>query len=192
MNIRIFAFALSFAVPFVMAQPDGVPPGPPAVEIIGTVDTNVVNTPDVVVVNTPDVVVVNALLDPVPTVLGGEPFETTASFDDWEGESFRSITRDIPFDKMIIVQTVSVSALVEPGQEVKAEVRSQGVGFGQHPILLTRQGTFDGLDLYVGTMSLTGFAAGDGGLRLSAVRNSTSGDGGRVRFSFRGYIVDVP
>jgi hypothetical protein len=183
MNIRIFAVALSFAVPFVMAQPDGVPPGPPAVEITGTVDTNVVNTPDVVVVNT--------LLDPVPTVLGGEPFQITHSFDDWGGESFRTVTHDIPFDKMIIVQTVSVSALVEPGQEVKAEVRSQGVGFGLHPILLTRQGTFDGLDLYVGTMSLTGFATGDGGVRLSAVRNSTSGDGGRVEFALVGYIVDI-
>ncbi len=183
MNIRIFAFALSFVVPFVMAQPGGVPPGPPAVEIIGTVDTNVVNTPDVVVANTP--------LDPVPTMLGGEPFQSTSFFDNWDVESVRAITWDIPFDKMIIVQTVSVSAFVPPGQEVRAEVRSQGVGFGQHPIPLTRQGTFNGLDLYVGTMSLTGFATGDGGVRLSAVRNSTSGDGGRVEFALVGYIVDI-
>ncbi len=60
MNIRIFAFALFFAVPFVTAQPAGVPPGPPAVEITGTVDTNVVNVPDVIVANTPLPVVVQA------------------------------------------------------------------------------------------------------------------------------------
>jgi hypothetical protein len=47
-----FVFISLFAVSSVMAQPDGVPPGPPAVEIIGTVDANVVNTVDANVVNT--------------------------------------------------------------------------------------------------------------------------------------------
>jgi hypothetical protein len=193
MNIRICTLALTLAAPVVLAQPNGVPPGPPPVEISGTVDTNIINTPlDVNVANAPDVVVANTLLTPVPTVLGGEPFQSTSSFDTWVGKEFRSINRDIPIDKMLIVQTVSVSARVEIGQEVRAEVRSQGAGFALHHIPLSKQGTFDGLDLYVGTATLTSYATGSGGVRMTAVRNSTTGNGGEVEFAISGYLVDIP
>lgn len=53
---------LSFlVVSSAMATPPGVPPGPPAVEIAGTVDANVVNTVDANVVNTVDANVVNTV-----------------------------------------------------------------------------------------------------------------------------------
>ena len=44
-----------------MANPEGVPPGPPAVEIAGTVDTNVVNTVDTNVINTVNANLVNTI-----------------------------------------------------------------------------------------------------------------------------------
>jgi len=159
-----------------------------------TVDVNVVNTPDVVVVNTPDVVVANTPLEPVPTVLGGEPFQVTVSNDNWDGANYRNVSHDIPDDQMLILQTVSVSARVEIGQEVRASVTSQGQGVGlvEHSIPLTRQGTFNSLDHYVGTMSLTSYATGTSSVIMSAVRNSTTGNGGIVQFSVSGYIVDIP
>jgi hypothetical protein len=56
-----FACLTLFAASSAIAQPAGVPPGPPAVEIEGTVDTNVVNTVDSNVVNTVDTNVVNTV-----------------------------------------------------------------------------------------------------------------------------------
>jgi hypothetical protein len=58
--LKFACFALFAAAPAI-AQPPGVPPGPPAVEIEGIVDTNVVNTVDTNVVNTVDTNVVNAV-----------------------------------------------------------------------------------------------------------------------------------
>jgi hypothetical protein len=169
---------------------------PPTVDVnvVNTPDVVVVNTPDVVVVNTPDVVVANTPLEPVPTVLGGEPFQVTVSNDNWDGANYRNVIHDIPDDQMLIVQTVSVAARVEIGQEVRATITTQGQGVGLviHWIPLTRQGTFNGLDLYVGTMSLTSYASGISSVFLSVARNSTTGNGGIVQFSVSGYIVDIP
>jgi hypothetical protein len=59
-QLSFACFALFAAAPAI-AQTTGVPPGPPAVEIAGTVDTNVVNTVDANVVNTVDTNVVNTI-----------------------------------------------------------------------------------------------------------------------------------
>ena len=56
-----FACLALFAASAAIAQPDGVPPGPPAVEISGTVDANVVNTVDANVVNSVDTNVLNTV-----------------------------------------------------------------------------------------------------------------------------------
>jgi len=122
------------------------------------------------------------------------PFQNDSSWDDWAGGDIRSFNVDIPPDKMLIVQTVSISALVESGQDVQAQVTTQGAGAGglsNHPILLTRQGTFGGLDLYVGTTSITSYATGNGGLLAGVIRNATTGNGGKIEFSVSGYIVDT-
>ncbi len=60
-NQLTFALLTLFAASAAIAQPPGVPPGPPAVEIAGTVDANVVNTVDTNVVNTVDANVVNTV-----------------------------------------------------------------------------------------------------------------------------------
>ena len=61
-----------------------------------------------------------------------------------------------------------------PSQDALADLTSQGssVGIFFHPIFLTRQGFFDGLDLYVGTTSLTTYATGNGDLLVGVRRNS--------------------
>lgn len=144
------------------------------------------------VVNTPDVFVVNTPLDPVPTQEQREPFQSSSSWDDWAGEDFRNFTRDIPPEMILIAQTVSISATVENGQDVRADVTLQGaIGSARYQIPLTKQGTFNGLDIYVGTTSVTGFATGGGGVIASVVRNSISGNGGKVRFAISGYLVDI-
>jgi hypothetical protein len=122
------------------------------------------------------------------------PFQKAISFDNWPaGDDTHVFSLDIPPDKTLMVQTVSISARVEIGQELRAQVSSQGGGLGlsDHPILLTKQGTFDGLDLYVGTTSLTTYAAGFSGLSASAIRDSTTGEGGKIAFSVSGYLVDT-
>jgi hypothetical protein len=76
---------------------------------------------------------------------------------------------------------------------VWAQVTSQGsfIGLSSHPILLTKQGTFDGLDLYVGTTLLTTYAEGGSGLLVSVKRDSTTGDGENIAFSVSGYLLDT-
>ena len=122
-----------------------------------------------------------------------EPYQRAISRDDWEEKNGVSFNLDIPSDKKLTVQTVSISALVESSQDVRAILTSQGSGAGlsAHPILLTKQGTFNGLDLYVGAMSLTTYAAGSGGLLVSVIRNSDTGFGANIRFSVSGYLVDT-
>lgn len=120
------------------------------------------------------------------------PFQETRSWDDWAGGDVRSFTIAVPVDKRLVLQTVSVSALVEPGQDVQADVVSQGASLATHPIPLTPQGTFDGLDLHVGTVAMTAYAKGSGGVLATIIRSSTSGNGGTVRFSVSGYVVDAP
>jgi hypothetical protein len=121
------------------------------------------------------------------------PFQKSSSWDDWAAGDLRSFSTDIPPDKRLIVQTVSISAFVESGQNVRANCTSQGpsVGSSSHPIPLTKQGTFGGLDLYVGTTSLTAYAESTGGLLVGVIRNSMAGNGGKVNFSVSGYIVDT-
>ena len=120
------------------------------------------------------------------------PFQRAISADFWPaGDDTHVFSLDIPPDKTLMVQTVSISVRVEIGQEVRAQVTSQGVGLSNHPILLTKQGTFDGLDLYVGTTSLTTYAVGFSGLSASVIRDSTTGDGGNIAFSVSGYLVDA-
>jgi hypothetical protein len=122
------------------------------------------------------------------------PFQRAISSDFWPaGEDFHGFNMGIPSDKTLEVQTVSISARVEIGQEVWAQVTSQGsfIGLSSHPILLTKQGTFDGLDLYVGTTLLTTYAEGGSGLLVSVKRDSTTGDGGNIAFSVSGYLLDT-
>lgn len=122
-----------------------------------------------------------------------EPFQKAISSDDWAGGDAISFNLDIPPDKKLTVQTVSISALVNSGQDVRAILTSQGsgVGLSAHPILLTKQGTFNGLDLYVGTASLTTYATGSGGLLVAVLRDSMTGNGGNIRFSVSGYVEDT-
>ena len=78
---RSFTTAMSLLIiGVVYAQPEEIRTGPPAVEIGGTVDTNVVNTVDTNVVNTVDANVVNSIS--ADGLIGR----------DFSGEGFRNIT----------------------------------------------------------------------------------------------------
>ena len=160
---------------------EGNPAGPP-----GGLDVTVVNEVNAFVTNT-SVPTGEQNLDgngdikvheqgTVQVVEQRVPFQKAISWDDWAGGDIRLFDVEIPPDKMLIVQTVSISALVESGQDVWATVTSQGsgVGLSWHPIPLTSQGTFDGLDLYVGTTSLAVYATGNSGLSAVVKRSSSN------------------
>jgi hypothetical protein len=121
------------------------------------------------------------------------PHQATLSWDNWESGPYRNVDFDLPACKTLIVQTVGISAVVESGQAVAADVTFQGAGVATIPILMTKQSGFAGSgDYYVGSMSLTGYSKGTFGLLMHAERNSATGNGGKVSFSVSGYLVDSP
>lgn len=124
-----------------------------------------------------------------------EPFQRSSRFDNWGGKEFRSFSSiSVPEGKMLIVEKVSFRVAVEPGQQVHARVSFQGADLpGAVYVPMEFQGTFDGKDVYVGAETVTAYAAGTNAPVLAtAVRSSTSGNGGAVEFSLIGYFVDSP
>jgi hypothetical protein len=119
------------------------------------------------------------------------PFQLAVSHDDWTDKTARSFGVDVPEGKVLIVQTISFSAEVEPGQDVRAGVTFQGAGgLSNLNVPLDHQGTFGGNDHFVSTESISAYASGtDGGIAFVA-RSSSSGTGGRIQFSVTGYLVD--
>lgn len=119
-----------------------------------------------------------------------EPFQHTSAHDNWD-DATRNFTIAVPEGKVLIVQTISFSAQVEPGQVVRAGVTFQGAGgLSLIRVPLEREGTFGGTDFFVGTESITAYAAGASGVLAFVNRSSTSGSGGRVELSLAGYLVD--
>lgn len=144
------------------------------------------------------VVVTNTADSPVPVsgTVGVSkeitPFQLTLAFDDWDGQAFRTTSRGVPEGKLLVIEYVSVSAAVPPGQQVRASVSGQGVGVGlsTHKVVMLGQGRFGGNDLYVGADAVRAYAFGGSGIGLSAVRTSDSGNGGRIEFSLSGHLID--
>lgn len=123
----------------------------------------------------------------------GIPSSSRRPFPTGENKA-RHFFVDVPEGKLLILQTVSFSAVVEAGQDARASVTFQG-GEAQSTIHvpLDHQGTFGGRDYFVGTESATAYAANVAtfeGLIVSAHRSSSSGIGGEIDFSVIGYLVD--
>jgi len=120
-----------------------------------------------------------------------EPFQISSSFDNWGGAMTRSFSRDVPEGKLLVIEYVTVSALVPGGQQVRASLVAQRAGFASHRLQMVRQGTFGGLDQFVGTAPVRAYAGGGVGSLLIAVnRNSDAGNGGQVAVSVSGYLID--
>ena len=93
----------------------GGPAGPPT-----GLNVNVLNEVSAFVKNSPS--------HPVPTEEHHTPYQRTLSWDNWGGEMYRSADFELPEGKMLIVETVGISAHVESGQSVKADVTFQSTG----------------------------------------------------------------
>jgi hypothetical protein len=120
-----------------------------------------------------------------------EPFQVASSFDNWGGALTRNFSRDVPVGKLLVVEYVTVSALVPVGQQVRASLVAQRAGLALHRIQMVRQGTFGGLDHFVGSAPVKAYAGGGKYALLVAVnRNSDAGDGGRVEMSVSGHLID--
>ena len=125
--------------------------------------------------------------------------QRTSSYDRWdvthEGR-LATFGIDVPEGKVLVIEHVSVLARVPAGQQVRAEVFTQGQSLpGMIMIPLSLQGTFGGFDNWVGSEAVTMYAAGSFPGRFTVQRNSSAGDVGpfdTVKVSYIGYLVDKP
>lgn len=145
-----------------------------------------------------DVNVTNGAI-PVQVVERRQPLQRDQFTDHFGTERFRSFHVEVPAGKLLVVETVSVSAVVESGQKARASVSFQGgpvspddLGVANHMLTLERVDGFGPGDVFATTRSITGYAGGDQGVIISVERNSATGPGGRVEFSLSGYLVDMP
>lgn len=161
--------------------------------------------------NNPGFFVTNDRLHPVPVleqgtvnvnVLNGavHPFEVAQSFLNFgAGRRFRTFGFDVPAGKMLVIETVTVTAVVETGQKVRATLSVQGNGAGdeffgvsQHVVTLEQVAGFGPGDYFEKTQSMRGYAAGPSGVSIQIERNSDVGAGGAVGCSISGYLADLP
>jgi hypothetical protein len=120
-----------------------------------------------------------------------QPFQISSSFDNWGGAATRTFSNDVPEGKLLVIEYVTVSALVPFGQQVRASLLAQRAGFASHRLQMVRQGSFGGLDQFVGTAPIRAYAGGgDGSLLIAVNRNSDAGNGGRVEMSVSGHLID--
>ena len=191
--------------PLASAKPDGVPgffitndPSHPVPVVEQNLDPTTGNAIRVHEQGTVDVNVTNGTL-PVQVAERRLPLQQTSYFDDWGTEQFRTFHIDVPDGKILVVETIGVSAVVESGQKVRASVTFQSAGLGndefevgEHMLTLERVDGFGPGDVYTTMRSITGYGAGHGGVLISVARNATTGTGGRVQFSISGYLIDIP
>jgi hypothetical protein len=118
----------------------------------------------------------------------------TASFGT---ERFHTFHFSVPEGKILVVESVSVSAVVESGQKVRALVTFQGGPFSGNDFLVANywltlehvEGFGPG-DFYTTSRSLAGYAGGEAGVIVMVERNSATGPGGKIEFSLSGYLID--
>jgi hypothetical protein len=114
-------------------------------------DVNVVNTPNVIVANSPSVTVGNPASAPVPVVLVNgdelfltrEPFQFSGTLVNQTGESAGTYFY-VPDDKRLVIEYVSMSAHLQPSQEVwefAVETRLTGQIGVNHAVPVFKQAT---------------------------------------------------
>ncbi len=132
MKAAIIAVLLLFGVNFAFGQPNGVPPGPPAVEIDGPVDVVVTNTPE----------------QPIPVSVQNTNTEElfvhadTYSLIPGETADQSKMLFNVPSGKTLIIEYIdfSNSTVAAPnGQEAKLRIFYSAVATG---------GGFPGLTLF--------------------------------------------
>lgn len=161
--------------------------------------------------NNPGFFVTNDRLHPVPVdeqgtvdvnVVNGavHPLEVAQEFADFgAGRRFRSFHIDVPPGKILVVETVTATAVAEAGQKVRTTVIFQGSGVNsiefavsEHVLTLEQVAGFGPGDYFEKTQSMKGYAAGEAGVIVQIERNSDAGDGGRVSYALSGYLIDLP
>ena len=147
---------------------------------------------------TVNVNVVNSAV-PVQVAESRRPLQKAINTTNFGTERFHAFHVAVPPGKMLVVETVTMSAVVEPGQKVRATVsfQSQGGGnpeFGvaEHVLTFERVEGFGPGDYFEKTQSIVGYAAGDQGVIAQVERDSATGVGGRIEFSVSGYLIDLP
>src|SRR5262245_22626131 len=149
----------------------------------------------------PGFFVTNDAAHPVPvSVLGTRfPFQQASTFTDWGNSRFRSFTFDTPPGKMVVLESVSISAVVESGQKVRADVILSGnarntneFGVNHHFLTLEHVDGFGPKDVYSTDRAVAGYAAGSEAVTCTVERNSDTGNGGLVSCTFSGYLLDSP
>jgi hypothetical protein len=150
----------------------------------------------------PGFFVTNDASHPVPVVEQGSelrPFQMAITTDGFGSQRGHTFSVDVPAGKILVLEMATITAIVEPGQSVRADVSLQNRAIGSSEFGVVHNklklGFVPGFgpgDYYEGTQAIHGYGAGGDALIAEIERNSTTGPGGRITFSFSGYLVDIP
>jgi hypothetical protein len=143
------------------------------------------------------VFVTNGVDHPVPVTSSDDPARQAFAFfknDSWDsGDDSHSVVFTVPAGKRLVIQAVSIQALLDPnGQQlitavVQAVVNGQIEDYLMAPIF-TGKATI-GLNVYTVSQPTTIYADGGTEVRAGAAKSGFSG-GGALNVSIHGYLID--
>lgn len=101
---------------------------------------------------------------------------------------------DVPAGKRLVIENASVKVQVPAGQHVVSSISGNGprdVGFAQTHLVLVKQGTFDGADLYTANHPLQLWVGPGEENGTILVKRSGTGGVMIVEAAFSGYLEDL-
>ena len=108
------------------------------------------------------------------------------------------VSFDVPAGKRLVLELITVRALLPAGQQPNGWVQIAGQPFPWHFLTFTPQGSFFGADIYTVTQALHLSAdAGSGAVSVAVRKNSIDNNAAgpninTVGVTISGYLVDVP
>ena len=121
-----------------------------------------------------------------------EPFQDAAICGALSGFNSCDTSITVPLNKLLVIETVTVIAIVPSGQKALAVIfsRSGGDPFNRgFSLAVTPQGTFGTDDIFVGTHSLRAYADPGSLVGFRLTRSDTSGQGS-LQARIAGHLVD--
>ena len=137
----------------------------------------------------------NTATNPVPVRDVENParqaFTNGANCNLADGQEICNLFFAVPASKRLVIETVTVTAVVPAGQSPLVTFSALVNGTGEaFRLAVTRQGTFSGDDVFVGTHSTRFYAdSGNSAVQGGVLRNATAGTG-QLQIRVSGYLVN--
>src|SRR5262249_32087797 len=167
--------------------------------VAGTIQAEQSGNWNVGIAGTPTFEIGNNTSSPVPVIdvenPAHHPFQFFATFSNTGGNFISSNQIAVPAHKRLVIETVTVQAVVPTGQKVLAQINMMGGGvFAQHNIMLTPQGSFNFnlLDYFAATESVRLYADQGSAVPFNVTRSSNDAQFWGGQYTVSGYFVDVP